>query len=250
VTLRSRPITIEPNATRTGRHAPTAMTLQEHTVRAFDTDIAGMRRAVVEMGGLAARQFVRAVDAVATGDAGLTAQVMSDERVLNALHVQVDELCNRIIALRQPIAIDLREVIGVIHTINDLERVGDEAKKIALKGRSIDPDAFGEQIGRIRGMADKAGSMRGRAIDAFIRHDTRVAQQLGACDDEVDALRDQLIGELMQRMIDEPAHVAQALDLILVVQAVERIADHAESVAEYIVNVVEGVDMRHGNLPA
>jgi phosphate transport system protein len=226
------------------------MTQQEHTVRAFDTDIAGMRRAVVEMGALAERQFRRSVHAMITGDPGLIAQVLADERVVNGLHVQVDELCNRIIALRQPIAVDLREVIGVIHTINDLERVGDEAKKIALKGRAIEPGALQDLHGRVRGMADQAADMLNRAIDAFVRHDARVAAELGACDDAVDDLRDELVETLVARMGREPHRVAQALDLILVVQSIERVADHAESVAEYVVNVVQGVDMRHGNLPA
>jgi phosphate transport system protein len=222
--------------------------MTEHTFRAFDHDIAGMRQAVIEMGTLAGRQFRRAVEAVSSGNVGLVADVLADERIVNAWHVRLDTMCNQIIALRQPTAIDLREVIGVIHTINDLERIGDEAKKIALKSRSIDPIALAEQLGRIGGMAEQANDMLTRAIDAFVRHDTAVAVQLGACDDSVDALRDELVDELMIRMTREPALVAQALDLILVVQSIERIADHAESVSEYIVNVVEGVDMRHGNL--
>jgi phosphate transport system protein len=226
------------------------MNMHEHTYKAFDSDINGMREAVVEMGSLAARQFRRAVEAVASGDPGLVAQVLADERIVNALHVRLDKMCNQIIALRQPIAVDLREVIGVIHTINDLERIGDEAKKIALKSRTIDAVALAAQIGPIAGMAEKAGDMVTRAIDAFVRHDVSVAMQLGACDDAVDALRDELVEALVVRMSAEPALVAQALDLILVVQSIERVADHAESVAEYIVNVVEGVDMRHGNLPA
>ncbi|MEI7446189.1 MAG: phosphate signaling complex protein PhoU [Burkholderiales bacterium] len=225
------------------------MTLQEHTVRAFDDDMAGMRRAVLEMGGLAERQFRRSVDALLRADAGLIAQVLADERVLNGLHVQVDELCNRIIALRQPIAVDLREVLGVIHAINDLERIGDEAKKIALKGRALDPTVLSDLHRRVDGMAEQAADMLHRAIDAFLRHDARVAVELGACDDAVDDLRDELVDALVARMTAEPQHVAQALDLIMVVQSIERVADHAECVAEYVVNVVQGVDMRHGNLP-
>lgn len=224
------------------------MNMREHTFRAFDHDIAGMRQAVIEMGTLAGRQFRRAVEAVSSGNVGLVADVLADERIVNAWHVRLDMMCNQIIALRQPTAIDLREVIGVIHTINDLERIGDEAKKIALKSRSIDPLALAEQVSRIGGMAEQASDMLNRAIDAFVRHDTAVATELGSCDDSVDALRDELVQELMVRMTQEPALVAQALDLILVVQSIERIADHAESVSEYIVNVVEGVDMRHGNL--
>jgi phosphate transport system protein len=91
--------------------------------------------------------------------------------------------------------------------------------------------------------------MLSRAIDAFVRHDSGVALELGACDDAVDDLRDELVETLMARMTREPQRVAQALDMILVVQSIERVADHAESIAEYVVNVVRGVDMRHGNLP-
>ena len=225
------------------------MHMYEHTLKAFDTDIAGMRQAVVEMGSLARRQFERALQAVQGADPGLAAQVLADERVLNALHVRLDELCNRIIALRQPIAVDLREVIGTIHTVNDLERIGDEAKKIALKSTAIDPANFADLLPRIVDMAAQAGTMLDRAIDAFARHDTTVAVALGACDDSVDDLRDRLVEALVARMSSDRGCVAQALDLVLIVQSIERVADHAENVAEYIVNVVEGVDMRHGNLP-
>jgi phosphate transport system protein len=225
------------------------MHMYEHTLKAFDTDIAGIRQAVVEMGSLAKRQFERALQAVRGTDPGLAAQVLADERVLNALHVRIDELCNRIIALRQPIAVDLREVIGTIHTVNDLERIGDEAKKIALKSVAIDPEHFVDLMPRIDDMAAQAGAMLDRAIDAFVRHDTTVAVALGACDDKVDELRDRLIEALVARMGTDRARVAQALDLVLIVQSIERVADHSENVAEYVVNVVEGVDMRHGNLP-
>lgn len=222
----------------------------EHTLRAFDTDIAGMRRAVVEMGALAARQFRQAIDAVASGDPGRVAEVLAGERQVNALHVQVDELCNRIIALRQPIAIDLREVIATIHTINDLERIGDESKKIAMKGASIVPAGFPDVFPRVSAMAAQAEDMLARAIDAFVRHDTRVARELGACDDAVDDLRDALVDELVATIRREPGQVAQTMELIFIVQSIERIADHAENIAEYVFNLVEGVDMRHGNLPA
>jgi phosphate transport system protein len=226
------------------------MTLTEHTYRAFDDDIAGMRNAVVEMGGLAERQFRRAVEAIATRNPGLAAQVLADERRVNALHVQVDDLCSRIIALRQPIAVDLREVIGAIHTISDLERIGDEAKKIARRADTVDPVAMAAQMGRVVEMAGQAGDMIARAIAAFVAHDTSAARELGASDDVVDALRDQLVDELVARIAREPERVGQAMDLVMVVQSIERVADHAENVAEYVVNVVEGVDMRHGNLPA
>jgi phosphate transport system protein len=114
---------------------------------------------------------------------------------------------------------------------------------------AIDPEHFVDLMPRIDDMAAQAGAMLDRAIDAFVRHDTTVAVALGACDDKVDELRDRLIEALVARMGTDRARVAQALDLVLIVQSIERVADHSENVAEYVVNVVEGVDMRHGNLP-
>ena len=226
------------------------MTLNEHTVRAFDADIAGLRRTVAEMGGLAARQFRHAIDALLTGDAAAVERVLADERLVDTLHVRIDDQCGRIIALRQPIAVDLREVIGAIHTIADFARIGDESTKIALKARGFDRSDPSAPIQRIAGMAARAGGMLDRAIDAFVRRDVRIAVELGATDDEVDALRDELVAALADRMRAGSAQIRPSLDLVMVVQSIERVADHAENVAEYIVNVVQGVDMRHGNLPA
>jgi phosphate transport system protein len=223
--------------------------MNDHTDRAFDTDMSGMRQAVVVMGELAQQQFARAVQAVRNADLRLAAQVVDDERVLNRLHLQVDLLCNQIIARRQPIAIDLREVIGAIHINNDLERIGDEAKKIALRARKLAAGVLRDPKARAGSMADQVASMLAMAIDAFVRHDTSAARRLNDLDRAVDASRDALIGELVAGMAADSATPGQSVDLILVVQSIERVGDHAENIAEYVVNVVEGIDMRHGNVP-
>ena len=229
---------------------------REYTHRQFDADIEALRSSVTTMGGLVERQFARAVDAVRLGDLDLVAQVLADERQVNQLHVETDLRCNRTIARRQPIAIDLREIIAVIHTINDLERIGDEAKKIALKSRVIDLAGAPIAMERIERMSALARGMLGAAIDAFVRHDARAASLLGERDDEVDALRDELIADLMAGMGARPRTVSPALALIFVVQSIERVGDHAKNIAEYVVNVVEGIDLRHatpagsGGLPS
>jgi phosphate transport system protein len=152
------------------------------------------------------------------------------------------------IARRQPIAVDLREIIAVIHTINDLERIGDEAKKIALKAKTfVDgrlPVPF-EPIGR---MTDIVVEMLHGAIDAFVRQDAGAAARLTMRDDEVDALRDSLVVQLIGRMTDDPESVSDALALVFVVQSIERVGDHAKNVAEYVVHVVSGVDPRHNRM--
>ncbi len=222
--------------------------MTDHTFRQFDTDIDMMRSAVSMMGGLVERQIVRAVDAVRYGDLRLVTQVLEDERIVNQLHLESDLRCNQMIARRQPIAVDLREIIAVIHTINDLERIGDEAKKIALKAKTfVDgrlPVPF-EPIGR---MTEIVVEMLHGAIDAFVRQDASAAARLTMRDDEVDALRDSLVAQLIGRMTDDAATVSDALALVFVVQSIERVGDHSKNVAEYVVHVVSGVDPRHNRL--
>ena len=222
--------------------------LQDHTIRQFDTDIDRLRSVVTMMGGLVERQFVRAIDAVRLRDLGLVAQVLADEQRVNQLHLESDLRCNQTIARRQPIAIDLREIIAIIHTNNDLERIGDEAKKIALKSRELqNANPAPITLERIERMAQTVGDMLRTAIDAFVRHDTAAATALNERDDEVDALRDNLIAEMMEVMTKRPEVVSPAMALIFIVQSIERVGDHAKNIAEYVVNVVEGVDMRHAD---
>ncbi|MGE3862598.1 MAG: phosphate signaling complex protein PhoU [Burkholderiaceae bacterium] len=221
--------------------------LQEHTLRQFDTDIDALRSAVTVMGGLVERQFTRAVQAVRSNDLRIVTQVLADEHTVNQLHVESDLRCNQTIARRQPIAVDLREIIAVIHTINDLERIGDEAKKIALKGRDLQPLQSPIGFDRIETMTELVRGMLHAALDAFVRHDTAAAAALAERDDEVDGLRDELLRELMDCMSKRPEVVSPAMALIFVVQSIERVGDHAKNIAEYVVNVVEGIDLRHAD---
>jgi len=222
--------------------------MTDHTFRQFDTDIERMRSAVSMMGGLVERQFLRAVDAVRDGDLHLVTQVLEDERVVNQLHLESDLRCNQMIARRQPIAVDLREIIAVIHSINDLERIGDEAKKIALKARQFVGAPLPIPFEPVLRMSEIVVEMLRGAIDAFVRQDEGAAVRLSMRDDEVDALRDELVGQLIKRMIDDPDVVSNALALVFIVQSIERVGDHAKNIAEYVVHVVSGVDPRHARL--
>lgn len=219
--------------------------MTDHTFKQFDTDIDAMRSAVSMMGGLVERQLIRAVDAVRTGDLRLVMQVLDDEKTVNQLHLETDLRCNQTIARRQPIAVDLREIIAVIHTINDLERVGDEAKKIALKARQFVDAQLPIPFEPIQRMADLTVDMLRHAIDAFVRHDAAASEALHARDGEVDALRDALVAQLVKRMGEQVDVVQEALALAFVVQSIERVGDHAKNIGEYVVHVVSGVDPRH-----
>jgi phosphate transport system protein len=217
----------------------------EHTARSFDADIDLLRSNVLKMGGLVERQVQRAVDGIRLMDLGLVAEVLADEEVVNRLHVQTDLMCNRVIAKRQPIAIDLREIIAILHMINDLERVGDEAKKVALKVKRLDGKSLPMPVQPISAMAAEACDMLRLALDAFVRQDTRIAQTLNERDRKLDGQRDAIVADLLSNMATAPATIGTAMDLVLVVQSLERVGDHAKNIAEYVVNVVEGVDSRH-----
>ena len=218
----------------------------EHTAKAFDADIDQLRSNVLKMGGLVERQVARAVDGIRLMDLGLVAAVLQDEEVVNRLHVQTDLMCNQVIARRQPIAVDLREIIAILHMINDLERVGDEAKKIALKVRRFQGKALPISLSPVSAMANEACDMLRLALDAFVRHDTMISGALNERDRNLDVQRDAVIAELLGNMATTPSKVSAAMDMVLVVQSIERVGDHAKNIAEYVVNVVEGIDRRHG----
>ncbi len=221
-----------------------------HTYRQFDTDFARLRSASTKMAGLVERQVRRAVDSVMTGDLGLVAQVLADETEVNRMHMQTDLMCNRMIAKMQPIAVDLRELLATLHMNNDLERVGDEAKKIARKARKLEGLAMPIDPLRIARMADLACEMLRQAVDAYVRLDAEAATALGKRDDEGDDLRDQLTADLTATMIASPQSISAALALIFVVLSLERVGDHATNISEYVVTVVQGSGARHDRVAA
>jgi phosphate transport system protein len=219
--------------------------MTDHTNKQFDTDIERMRSTISMMGGLVERQLVRAIDAVRDGDLQRVTQVLEDEHAVNQLQLESDLRCNQMIARRQPIAVDLREIVAVIHSMNDLERVGDESKKIALKARQFVGAPTPIPFEPILRMSEIVVEMLRSAIDAFVRQDEGAAARLSMRDIEVDALRDELVSQLITRMSEDSKVVSSALALVFVVQSIERVGDHAKNIAEYVVHVVSGVDSRH-----
>jgi phosphate transport system protein len=224
----------------------------DQTVKSFDQDMERVRSIVVAKGGQVEKQFTRALDAVRYGDLRLASLVLADEAMVNQMQVQADLLCNQVIARRQPIAIDLRELVGAIHTIHDLERIGDEAKKIAIRSKGIEtyPERASLPLEQVTTMAEHVRSMLARALDAMVRHDAGLASTVAGMDVEVDRERDALQENLLARMGTDAGAIAAALDTMFVVQSIERIGDHAKNLAEYVINIVEGVDMRHSGRAA
>ncbi len=217
----------------------------DHTISQFDTDLQALRSAITAMAGLVEEQFMRSVAAVRDADLDRVAQVLTDEAEVNRMHIQIDLHCHQIIAKLQPIAVDLREIIAVLHMNNDLERIGDEAKKIAKKARELHGRSMPVSMERIDRMAIMVRDMLRSATDAFVTLDANACELLLARDKDVDKLRDELTGDLMSAMTNTPGTVSEGLAVVFVVQSLERVGDHAKNIGEYVVTVVNGVDPRH-----
>jgi phosphate transport system protein len=218
----------------------------EHTYKQFDTELESVRSLVLQMGGLVEEQIVRSVEALVHGDEEIANQVIADDHRVNALDVTIDEQCTHIIARRQPTASDLRMIMAVIKTISDLERIGDKAGKIARLSKRI----YGSGMSRprfreIEIMSELVLEMLRKALDAFARLDVNTALEVGRADDKVNEEFKAVFRQLITFMMEDPRTISQSLDVMFVAKAVERIGDHAKNIAEYVIYMVKGKDVRH-----
>ncbi len=219
----------------------------EHTSKQFDADLEALRASVLQMGGLVEQQIVLALQSLTTGDVRLADQVVEKDDHVNALEVSIDEDCNQIIARRQPAAGDLRMVMAVVKIITDLERIGDEADKIARMAKLIHTSErlYTPRITEVRRVADIALEMLRKALDAFARLDTSAAVELLRQDEVVDESFRAILRQLITFMMEDPRTISASLEILFVAKAIERIGDHAKNMAEYVVYLVKGKDVRH-----
>lgn len=224
---------------------------QEHITKQFDVDLEGLRSRVLAMGGLVEQQLIRAMEALESGDMAQIEQVIANDRVVNRHEVELDEACNHVIAKRQPAAVDLRMIMTVVKTITDLERIGDEAKKIAKMARAIHAGDI-HILPRVdlRRPADIAVVMLRKSLDAFARLDVSVSAEVVRQDREVDAGFKAAMRQLITFMMEDPRTISSALDLLFIARSIERIGDHAKNISEYVVYLVKGRDVRHIGLEA
>jgi phosphate transport system protein len=223
------------------------MPSSEHTSKQFDAELEAVRARVLQMGGLVEDQIVRALDALAKADIQLAARVVEDDHRVNALEVEIDETCSTIIARRQAVAGDLRMLMMVVKTITDLERIGDEAAKIARMTQLI-YEADRRYIPRgieVKHVADIALGMLRNALDAFARLDLAVAAKVVRQDEHVDNEFRLIIRELITFMMEDPRMISHAIEILFIAKAIERIGDHAKNMSEYVVYMVKGKDVRH-----
>jgi len=220
--------------------------MSEHISKQFDAELEGVRTRVLQMGGLVEEQIRRAADALVTGDMVEIEAVQENDHRVNAMEVDLDEACSHIIARRQPAAGDLRLLIAVIKTITDLERIGDEAEKIARMAKLIhDAERMHMPRIEIRHVASLALAMLRKSLDAFARLDVKAAQEVVQQDDAVDSEFRSILRQLITFMMEDPRTISRCLEVLFVAKALERIGDHSKNMAEYVVYMVEGRDVRH-----
>lgn len=220
-----------------------------HISRQYNAELEEIRSRVLQMGGLVEQQIDQALTALAKADVDLGEAVIMDDTKVNQLDVTIDEECQHIIARRQPAASDLRLVVAVIKTITDLERIGDEAEKIArMAVRLANEERPKNNYAEIQALGSHVRTMVHDALDAFARMDVQGALQTAREDRQIDQKYESIMRQMITFMMEDPRTITRALDVIWAARALERIGDHARNICEYIIYLVKGKDVRHTSL--
>ena len=220
----------------------------EHSSKQYDQELESIRSKVLQMGGIVETQFQEAIECFRTGNVERAARVMADDDQVNQLELSLDDACSHLIVRRQPAANDLRTVMATVKVITDLERIGDEAAKIARTARDLYSRGTANNLNHfdtVRMMAAATSDMLHDALDSFARLDGKLALELIAADAVVDHEFKTILRNLITFMMEDPRTISPALDTLWVAKAIERIGDHAKNIAEYVIYVVEGKDIRH-----
>ncbi len=222
----------------------------KHLSSQFDSELTGVSARVMEMGGLVESQIRTAVYSLAQFSAEAAAQVTDMEGRVNAMEVEIDRDLSTIIARRQPTARDLRLLIAISKTTANLERAGDEAEKIARMVISIIESGSARSLPslELRVAADLASGLLRKALDAFARLDTTAAVAILKEDNLIDQEFDGFVRKLITYMMEDPRTISASLDLLFLAKAIERIGDHAKNIAEFIIYIVKGADVRHTSM--
>jgi len=225
--------------------------MTEHTHKQFDAEMEAIRSGVLTMGGMVETQLSRAIQLLEQDqeESALIDLVGADEQSINRMQVDMDQQCSQIIAKRQPAAIDLRMVLTVTKIVNDLERIGDETKKVAYKASQVGGPQRLAQVRHydVARAAERAKEMLQLALDAFARLDTNLAADVVGIDEEVDAAFSSVMRQLISYMMEDPRTITPALEIVFIAKSIERIGDHAKNIAEAVVQVVKGIDVRHAS---
>ena len=223
------------------------MSNNDHISKQFDAELESIRASVLQMGGLVESQIKSAIESLVGSDVALMNRVIEEDHRVNAMEVKIDEACSQMIARRQPTAGDLRLVMTVVKTITDLERIGDEAEKIARMAKMLSQKNVLAipRYHEIKHASEIAVDMLRKALDAFARLDVVMAAQVVRQDDQVDEEFRGIMRYLITFMMEDPRTISTALEILFIAKAIERIGDHAQNMAEYVIYMVKGRDVRH-----
>ncbi|MFA5940309.1 MAG: phosphate signaling complex protein PhoU [Sinimarinibacterium sp.] len=225
--------------------------LRQHISSQFNAELEDVRQRVMAMGGAVEQQIIDATESLMTLDANMADQVIENDHRINQFEVSIDEECSRILARRQPTASDLRLVYSVIKTITDLERIGDEARKIARMASDLaSQERMHEQMREVLHLSRQVTSMVHDALDAFARMDADAALAVARQDREVDREYESLIRQCITFMMEDPRTIRRVMDIIWCVRSLERIGDHSKNISEYVIYFVMGKDVRHLSIEA
>jgi phosphate transport system protein len=215
--------------------------MSTHTMKAFDADLEELARMVAEMGGLAEKEIADSIMALARRDVDLAQRVIALDPTVDALQRAIEEKAILTIARRQPMAVDLREIVGSLRVSNDLERIGDHAKNIAKRVLALDADiAFSHVIRGVEEMTKLVLAQVKQVLDAYASRDVAKALKVWRRDEEVDAVNNSLFRELLTYMMEDPRNITSCTHLLFCTQNVERMGDHATNIAETVYYMVEG----------
>jgi phosphate transport system protein len=220
--------------------------MNEHISKTFDIELESLRTRVLQMGGLVEQQVRKAMEGLYAGDIPLLEAVIREDNRVNQLEIELDTACNQVIAKRQPTAIDLRMIITVLKSIADLERIGDKARKIARLGTVLyDQHAAGAPDVELGHIAELTLKMLRISLDAFARLDAVSAAEVLHLDETVNAEYQAVVRQLITYMMEDPRTISRSLDIMGVAKAIERVGDHAKNIAEYVIYLAKGVNVRH-----
>ena len=223
--------------------------VDKHLSTQFDAELSGISTRVLEMGGLVEAQVAQAVQALGDFSAESADEVLAREGRVNAMEVEIDKDLSTIIARRQPTARDLRLLIAISKSIANLERVGDEAARIARTAQRVVAGGVSSRLrvpmSDLAYEAELATTQLRKALDAFARLDVERALDVLKHDDEIDKEFDGLLRKLITYMMEDPRTISSSIDLVFVAKAIERVGDHAKNLAEVVIYIVKGQDVRH-----
>jgi phosphate transport system protein len=219
----------------------------QHSSKQYDNDLEEIRSKVLLMAGMVENQLQEAMNSLKTSNVELALQVMKGDEGVNGLEVALDDACSHLIVKRQPAANDLRTVMATIKVITDLERIGDEAAKIARSVTTTNARNVTaiNQYETVRMLAERAASLLHGALDSFARLDIEQAQKIIVEDEVIDHEFRSVMRSLITFMMEDPRTISTALDTMWMAKSIERIGDHAKNIAEYVIFIVEGKDIRH-----